>query len=131
MTPLTPQQRSEIFHDNTKRADCTVIALQSITGMSYQTAEKEALAHGYGGGDEGGKGMKRGNLEDVLRSLGYKTERILEQGDTPATFAMDHPHGKYLLYTWGHVGALVDGDLLNFHNAWNGRLEMATKVTAP
>jgi len=128
---MNDQERSSIFHENVNKADCSVIAIQAVTGWTYPEAEALALRHGYGGGAESGKGMWRGQIEIALGEAGYKMRGVpVEYGmETVATFAMDHPNGIYLLYTHGHVGVMVDGDVFNeFGAAINSLLEQATEI---
>lgn len=127
---LSPERRSEILFQNIDTSDCGVIAIQAVTGWRRETAEKRMLKAGYS--KEGG--APRGTLEKVLAAHGFKNVVYRkvdprEPQATPATFAMVHEYGLWLVYVESHVMALVDG---NLHNAspkhWHARVEAYSSV---
>lgn len=126
---ISPERRSEIMFQNVGTSDCGVIALQAITGLTRDEAMKVAVElAGY----QEGVGVWRGRLNAALDKLGYKVEKIgINHGDTPATFAVTHEYGVFLLYTDGHVMVLREGDLLNAKGEWRAPLEEAHRVVAP
>lgn len=126
---LDPKTRSEIYHDNVEKADCSVIALRDVAGLSYDRAEEILLSYSYGGGKASGTGTTRGDIERALRMLGFETRYVpVDPGTTPASFWMDRPAGTFLIYTHKHVGSFVGGQLQNFHLAWNANVEKITEV---
>lgn len=122
---LTPEQRSEILLTNIDTSDCGVIALQAITGRKRKPMEALAKKNGY----SPTTGAPRGCLEKALESIGYRTRKLDPRGETPATFSMTHENGLYLIYTEGHVMALVEGDLHNSRGNWRLACESITEVT--
>lgn len=113
---------------NITESDCGVIACQAVTGLSRAEAERLCRERGdY----EDGQGISRAGLSLALMSVGYKVEPVSCAGDTAATFSMAHEYGKYLIYTEGHVEALVEGDLYNTRRGSHKRVEEAFRVVAP
>lgn len=116
---LTPEERSEISLRNIGSSDCGVIAIQAITGIKRSEAEDLAVANGY----VTGIGTARGGINKALQKAGYRLEPVIATRETPATFALTHEYGKYLIYVDAHVMALVDGDLYNGEGSWHSRVE--------
>jgi hypothetical protein len=128
---LTPEQRAAIYHDNIKKADCGVIALQSVTGLTYAEADELLTAHGYKGGAAAMEGTPRGTIEKSLRSIGYGVQTVaVEEGSTPSIFWMERHPGRFLLYTPGHVSTIVDGRPYNA-GIGGSPLESVVKITPP
>ena len=124
MRKLTPEERSEVLLGNIDTSDCGVIAIQAVTSLRRADAERACERYGY----HSGVGMDRAGQIGLLVKLGYSVELIEpDLGDTPATFAMTHDRGTYLLWTDGHVQTLKEGDLYNA--VFSERLEVAAKIT--
>lgn len=124
---LDEKRRSEILHHNISTSDCGVVAVQAITGCGYDAALAALEAHGY----EDGVGTPRGGCEKALQDLGWKAELhpIETSTETPATFAVTHEYGRFLIYVEGHVMALVEGGLMNGRGSWGKRVEAVVRVT--
>jgi hypothetical protein len=106
--------------------DCGVIAIQAVTGYKRSFARKLANAVGY----NPDKGMKRGTIEEALIKRGFKVNCYAPRpGTTPATFAVSHESGSYLIYIESHVMALVEGDLHNSRGSWRMPVDQITEVT--
>ena len=127
---LDKKARSEIYHENTKRADCSVVAAAAVSGLPYDEAEALLLETGYQVGEHTGAGAPRGTIERALRSVGFKMEsEWAEPGTTVATFWMTHrSRSTYLIYTDGHVCSLVNGKPYNFGTGY-ALVESVTRVT--
>lgn len=123
---LTPERRSEIMLSNITDHDCGVIAFQAITGRDRASAER--LCRDKGSWDEQ-EGIPRGGLNLALMYAGYDLKPVSCHGDTSATFAVTHEYGVYLIYTEGHVAALVEGDLFNQRPGSHMPVEEAYRVT--
>jgi hypothetical protein len=104
--------------------DCTVKALAIVANVTYDEAHR-ALANA---GRKARQGCYQGAQYAALKTLGKKLERV-DMRPILATFPKDRkgnirrnmtthhprrfnkvwPKGTYLLYTIGHVSAVVDG----------------------
>lgn len=134
---LSAERRSEILLTNISKDDCGVIAFQAVTGRPREEAMEIMLASGY----EPGKGTDSNGVELALKQLGYKVEPVPapEVLDTAATFALAHEYGTYVVHvvgrrgqkTYGHVMALLDGDLHNARGFFGDPVVGVSKVTAP
>lgn len=125
---LSPEQRSEIMLSNITNSDCGIIAIQAITQMSR--AESERLCR-EAGDHQDGEGISRLGLIFALRRVGYTCQPTLAERETAAVFATTHEYGTFLVFTDGHVMALVEGDLHNGRSDWHAPVEEAYRVTAP
>lgn len=106
------------FRSQRKRAnDCTVRALMKLLELSWVEAYNELCS--------AGRVVKRmPNEIDAVRvaieSFGYKKTSIpVEKGSkrpTVASFAAEHPKGRYLLNVANHVVACVDG---HYYDSWD------------
>lgn len=122
---LSPERRSEITFGNVTSDDCGVVALQAVADLKRAEAMAALLGKGY----EPGEGTTRGSVEEALRALGIDCYTSYDiGGETPASFALDHDSGSYLLYISGHIMALVEGDLHNARGFWNAPLVKAVRV---
>lgn len=110
MTNLTPEQRSEITLRNIGGSDCGIIAVMALTELSRTKSER--LCKDKGDWVEG-EGISRIGLKLALCHAGYTCTLTPCEGDTAATFSLTHEYGKYLIFTEGHVAALVEGNLYN------------------
>jgi hypothetical protein len=125
---LTPERKSEIMLQNISTSDCGVIAAQAVTGLNRQKCVDACTKDGdY----QEGQGIARGGLNRTLLALGYKLTMIrLDPHETVATLAMRCEYGKFLVYTDGHVSALIDGYPHNARGDWHTPVEEAYKVEA-
>jgi hypothetical protein len=113
---------------NIDTSDCGVIAIQAATKMNRDSAFKLASDYGYAAG----VGIDRGAIETALVSIGWTCEPMdVYRNATPATFAMSHEYGLYLVYVDKHVMALVNGDLHNGKGSWGQPIEQVTKIIPP
>jgi hypothetical protein len=128
MSTLSPEERSEIMLSNITGSDCGVIAFQAITGMDR--VESERLCR-EAGDYQDGEGISRYGMQLALRRVGYKAEPVYVSRETTAVFSLGHEYGTYLLFTDGHVMALIDGDLYNGRTEGRAPVEEAFRITAP
>ena len=107
------------FERNT--VDCTVRAIALFLDSDWDTQYARLSVYGF---------MKKdmtvaNNLwMGYLRSLGYKAREIPDMCPdcyTVKEFCMDHPKGRYLLGTEGHVVAVVNGD---YYDTWDSGEEI-------
>lgn len=126
MSALTPEERAAYLHSNLDTSDCGVIAIQALTGLPYHEAEGLARRYGY----VPGEGTPRGGIDKALQEHGMEVTAVFVDmlRDTPATFALKHEYGTYLLYTDKHVMAIIEGDLMNARGCWGKPLEAARRV---
>jgi hypothetical protein len=126
VTPLTPEERSDILLRNIDTSDCGVIALQAITSAGRAVCDAAAKEHAN---YRPGVGTPRGGLEKTLRRMGYRTQPVdPDPHDSVATFALRNEYGVFLIYTDKHVMALVEGDLHNSVGSWSRPIEAITLV---
>jgi|SRR6185437_5867310 len=126
---LSKEERSEILLSNIGGADCAVVALQAAIGLSRPEAVKLAKEHGWKeDGDDAG--MYTHSIIEALRATGRKITRLrLDQhSQTAAVFALQHEYGTFVIFTPGHVAALVDGNLYNSRSSWSAEVEEAVSV---
>lgn len=86
--------------------DCTVRAIAKSLGVSWEAAYTMLAVAGFLMGDVFEKDYIWGA---VLRENGFKRRADCEECETVAAFARSHPKGVYVLKTYGHILALVDG----------------------
>lgn len=126
MATTTRQKRSEIWLTNIESDDCGVIAIQAITALPRDEAEALAYEFGY----RANAGILPGGVASALKSIGYTIKRAqVERRETPATFALSHERGVYLIHVDAHVMALVDGDLHNSRGSWHKPIMSIEQVT--
>lgn len=126
MSSLTPEQRSEITFTNIDTSDCAVVAVQAITRLPRKDVEDLMSLNGY----HKVTGTPRSGTHKALHSLGFKLRELeTDRTDTPATFAMSHERGLYLIHIKQHVMALVEGDLHNSRGHWGSPVEQILEVT--
>jgi hypothetical protein len=113
---------------NITGSDCGVIAFQAITRQSR--SESERLCR-EAGDYQDGEGISRLGMQLALRRVGFKADLVYVPGETVAVFAATHEYGTYLLFTDGHVMALIEGDLYNGRTEGRAPVEEAYRVTAP
>lgn len=90
--------------------DCTVRAIARLFDTDWDTAYLRLTIQGYSD--------KSPFIDDkvwgqYLRNNGFKVRPIPDTCPncyTVRDFANDHPYGRYLLKTYDHVVAVVDGD---------------------
>lgn len=101
--------------------DCTVRAIALFLDSDWDTQYARLSVYGF---------MKKdmtvaNNLwMGYLRSLGYKPHEIPDMCPdcyTVKEFCLDHPTGRYLLGTEGHVVAVVNG---NYYDTWDSGEEI-------
>jgi len=97
---------------------CTVVAVATVTGMSFARAHKKMSKNGN-------RKLRRGaNLFDmfkVIESHGYKVTDIGYNGFygkamTLSEAAKLYDRGTYLISTHKHITAVVDGDINDHTN---------------
>jgi hypothetical protein len=121
---MNQERRSEIWLQNIADDDCGVIALQALTRRSREDVE-ELAKECY----TPGSGTDRLRLANLLTKIGLAPSHVgMEDRATPATFAIEHEDGRYLLFTKGHVMALIDGDLHNSTGSWSDPLQEVWRV---
>ena len=106
------------FRSQRKRAaDCTVRALMKLLDISWVEAYNELCS--------AGRALMRmpnetESVRTAIESYGYKKVSIpVTNGckrPTVASFAAEHPKGRYLLNLANHVVACVDG---HYYDSWD------------
>ena len=116
-----------------ERNDCTVKALAITTSIGYSRAHKIMGIMGR----RKGRGLycKGGPLDTVKRmSIAARLAgRIVDSPDYPQGYTMSsigvrYPHGNYLIFTSGHVAALVNGTVQDWTKGRRHRVKYVIKV---
>lgn len=106
------RRSAELGEDN----DCSVKAVALACGLPYDAAH----AAFEDAGRRHGRGVLTPQIFKALKVLKINTQPIshLRQPNgsryTPRTISRLLPFGRYLVYTRGHVFALVDGQVLDW-----------------
>ena len=135
--PLSKEERSDVLLSNIDKDDCGVIAIQAVTKLGRTRCMELALLAGY----KPGEGTPPDGIEPMLADeLDYKVEQVeVERGETAATFSMRNEYGIYLVHVqgqdrkgraYGHVMALVEGDLYNSRGFFGDPVAEVWKVDA-
>ena len=92
--------------------DCAVRALSAITDQSWRDAYWELCA---AGDLECSMPSESDSIARCLTARGFKKD-FCEGCKSIAEFAHNHPRGKFILMTGGHMVAVIDG---NYYDALN------------
>lgn len=116
-------RRFDAGHTGGKNGDCTVRALATARGLSYEDAWRQLYAH---------QGRVRACAFRLTEWLQLSPDEfgVVQRLSFPARagkprmngerFCDEHPRGRFILSMAGHVVAVVDGELLDTANsAWN------------
>ena len=103
--------------------DCAVKAVTIVTGVHY--VDVHSLMASYGRKPR--KGTFNGITRNVLKHLGFKTEKVECRSKTVRTLQREFKYrpGTYLVWTSGHILAIKDGEVLDWTN---GRLHRIISV---
>ena len=96
--------------------DCTVRAVSVALGVDWETAFAMIVKNAFQMGDMPSSNAVWGS---VLRQNGFKRSAIPNTCPdcyTAEQFAIDHPHGTYVLGFGNHVATLKDGFV---YDSWN------------
>jgi len=106
--------------------DCTVKAMALTTGCSYLTA----LAALKAAGRRKRCGFDLDKLVQAIRKLGWG---VAEQSrpakaKTLKTVGAELPHGCYIVATYGHVAALINGHVVDWAADTRKRVQVIYKI---
>lgn len=87
------------------RGDCTVRALASVAGISYDLAETIATAAGR----KAGCGFKSAKLIEAAKKSGLTFRKVRMAQRTLAKFLREHPTGTFYVRKAGHAFGVKDG----------------------
>ena len=109
--------------------DCGVRALALVCGIPYQTARLALRTHGRKPCD----GVYTFQLDKALTEFCKpKPRRFVYQSNgrqyTPISIAKAYPKGRFLLYSSGHVMAMVDGKILDWADGRRLRIKAIQEV---
>ena len=105
--------------------DCAVRAVAKALDTDWETAYILIAANGYAMGDMPSSDSVWGA---VLRQNGFYRMSIPNRCPecyTAEEFALDNPHGVYVLGFGGHVATIVDG---NLYDTWDSSKEIPAYV---
>jgi len=105
------QEAMNLYENN----DCGVRALALVCNIPYKTARETLSAHGR----KHGAGVFTFQLAKALveHSNPKPLQTVLKPKGgryTPKTIGKAYPKGRFLLYSRGHVMAMVDGEILDW-----------------
>lgn len=101
--------------------DCTVRAISKATGNSWVETYLNLCVTGLLVGDMPSANSVWGKY---LKEQGFTRELVKEDCDhcyTVEAFCKEHPVGKYILCTNGHVVCVIDGD---YYDSWDSGNEI-------
>lgn len=101
--------------------DCSVRAISKALNTDWETAYKIIVENGYAMGDMPSSDSVWGA---VLRQHGFYRKAISNYCPdcyTAEDFAMDNPHGVFVLGFGGHVATVKDGDI---YDSWDSSKEI-------
>lgn len=99
--------------DYNEHGDCSVIAVALTCRVDYDLAHVAMRAAGR----KPRRGAFHEQIRKAVKSLGKEPQKYLiirkPNGSkyTPKTIGKAYPQGRYLVYTRGHVFALVNGEV--------------------
>lgn len=105
--------------------DCAVRAVAKALDTDWETAYALIATNGFAMGDIISSDSVWGS---VLRQNGFYREAIPNSCPdcyTAEDFALDNPHGVYVLGFGGHVATIVDG---NLYDSWDSSKEIPAYV---
>lgn len=101
--------------------DCTVRAIATFLGLDWDTVYARLSVYGFVKKD---MTIMNSLWIGYLWSIGYRPREIPDTCPdcyTVKDFCLEHPRGKYLLATEGHVVAAIDGD---YYDTWDSGNEV-------
>lgn len=101
--------------------DCSVRAVSKVLGMNWDEAYIALALQGYTIKD---MPSSDNVINTFMKGNGYKREIIPDTCPdcySVREFAEDHPHGRFLLKTSGHVVSVIDG---NYYDSWDSGNEV-------
>jgi len=112
--------------------DCTVKALAITAGIDYNQARMIMRMVGR----KPGKGLRTKSTRDTIKTMQLAvrvTGRIVDspcfpEGLTMNTVGERYSTGRYLVFTRGHVAALVDGKVEDWTDGRRNRVKFLMKV---
>lgn len=123
---ISDERRSEITFDNIAQSDCGITALQAVCGLPRREAEELLTREGE---YTPNVGTPRGGVEAAALAAGFAVEPVaFDPSDTAATFSLRNEYGRFLVYTEGHVMALVEGELYNARGSGRMPVTGASRV---
>ena len=148
--PVTYKYPAEAYATRRKESethgehnDCSVIAVSVACGITYQEAHKAMAEQGRKNND----GSNPTSILKAIRMQGFHTESVepceiidrypgvhsgLRHITThhPERFAKHWPSGTYVVFTRGHVAAIVDGVTVDWTHGRARRVKMIYKISA-
>ena len=113
-----------------ERNDCTVIATAVVTGCGYKTAH--SLLRGFGRRRRSGF-RYYDNLDRILARFGLRANEETKEwrrrgARTMITFERLSSRGTFLVFTGGHVSAVVDGKVHDWAKGRKKRVQAVYRV---
>lgn len=97
--------------------DCSVLALSMSCRTTYEAAHTALKIAGR----RDRRGVYPEHIKHATKTLGFTLGPVIRPKQangskyTPRTIAEQFPAGRYLAYSRGHVFALVDGEVRDWH----------------
>ena|SRR3990167_4302349 len=88
---------------------CAVLALQHASGLEESQVIDICKWHGF----EWGEGMYIEDIHKAAREIGIKKRKVQMEKCTLRKFLKDYPTGLYLVCSWDHIFAVVNGGCIN------------------
>lgn len=117
---------------------CSVIAASIACRIPYNRADKALLAAGRKRND----GVHNSQLLQAIRDLGCDAIPVTNRGDkplrqpngskyTPKTIGQRLKHGYYICRTYDHFFAVVNGEVEDWADGHNHRINKVWRITVP
>ena len=124
--------KEKVFLESTlkgERSDCAVKAFALVFGVDYEDMHLMFKREGR----RNGNGTDTRISNNVLIKLGHPIETKMIRGEkgqkiTTGRIGQYLPEGKFLVFTSGHMLALVDGEVLDWTEGRRHRVKYVIKI---
>ncbi len=89
---------------------CAVLALKYVSGMPENQVLDVCRWHEF---RDNGKGMDDESWPAAADDLGIKRRKLPKKYKTVGDFLKTHPHGLYLVTTYNHIFAVLNGGIVS------------------
>lgn len=89
---------------------CAVIALTCVSGLPESQVLDTCKWHGF---KDNGNGMSDKSWMSASKDLGIRKRRIRLEAKTVGEFIKNHPRGLYLVTTYNHIFAVLNGGIVS------------------
>lgn len=110
------------------RSNCAVVTVAAVANIPYEQALEVCLRHGF----VEGRGMTPVEQKNALHELGFGVEEFAGLAGSTVRQVEDHfaGSGRLLIFTLGHVGAVVEGERHDTYYRARRRAQLVWSVFA-